>query len=160
MPWTKALRKEKTTPSTGWVLKTVNGVSFSAEWCTLWKAQRNGSLCIHRCTRYFEKSSNKKRKVVKEAITVVTAKWLTNFAGFQSKELNALKIAVAIKSWVINTGEITSMKILFKKNTFTSATDERDSNIDGSNIFAKALWTDTFFQNTSHTIAISMALSK
>ena len=160
MPWTKALRKEKITPSAGWVLKTVNGVSFSAEWWTLWKAQRNGSLCIQRCTMYLEKSSNKKRKVVKEAMTVVAEKWLPNFAGFQSKVLNSLKITVAIMSWVINKGEIKSIKILFKKNTFTSATDERDSNIDGSNIFAKALWTDTFFHNTSHTIAISMALSK
>ena len=160
MPWTKALRKEKITPSTGWVLKTVNGVSFSAEWWTLWKAQRNGYLCIHRCTMYFEKSSNKKRKVVKEAITVVAAKWLPNFVGFQSKELNALKIAVAITSWVINSGEIKNMKILFKKNTFASAKDERDKNIDGSNIFNMAAWKDNFFRHTSQINAMPNALSK
>ena len=160
MPCTKALRKEKITPSIGWVLKTVNGVSFSAEWWTLWKAQRNGSLCIQRCTMYFEKSSNKKSKVVNKAITVVTEKWLPIFAGFQSKVINVLKIRVAIMSWVINKGEIKSIRILFKKNTFTSANDDRDNNMDGSNILVNAAEKESFFRHTSQISAISIALIK
>lgn len=109
---------------------------------------------------YFEKSSNKKRKVVNRTITVFTENLVPNFAAFQSNVFNALKITVAITSWVINKGEIKSIKILFKKNTFTSAIDDRDKNTDGSNILTKAARRDNFFRHTSQINAISKALNK
>ena len=100
-PWTIDVRSMNITPSIGWVRNIVNGVMVSALWWTWWNAQRKGTLCIKRCTKNLEKSSNMKKNAVNKIATILAeAAW--NARGWMSVWLCKRSYrSVEIVNWLI-----------------------------------------------------------
>ena len=143
-PWTTEVRTRKITPSTGWVRKIVNGVIVSALWCTWWKDHNNGTLCIRRCTKNLEKSSNKKKQMVNRVATKLAGVECNNNGCTKSCELKHSYKNVEIVTCVTTAAAPAERIMRFSKSSLKSARLDLLNQIFLLNIYEVASLTFNF----------------